>query len=274
MSSKPIVLWTPKATLTSDEACTSIIQYSLAPPPSAIPTPYQSQATSPSQTSLSYVPPLAFFCIRALVEYVDQLHTLGPFRRPYQPPADGHDFDILQALIPSYRPHSSHHSEFDLRVVDPRLWAAIAQIFENLPEAFRRYTLPLSDTHLPLLQEIPNTEHFSLITVLSLGRRRELTDDTVVMLRHLYTLAALDASVTALGSLGVQRLAKCLTWGDEEEERAPQRRGPWGLRVLYLRDCINIDDEVLQWLLRFPLLSVVGGSSNSVPLHLIDPTCV
>ena len=53
MSSKPIVLWTPKATLTSDEACTSIIQYSLAPPPSAIPTPYQSQATSPSQTSLS-----------------------------------------------------------------------------------------------------------------------------------------------------------------------------------------------------------------------------
>ena len=134
MSSKPIVLWTPKATLTSDEACTSIIQYSLAPPPSAIPTPYHSQATSPSQTSLSYVPPLAFFCIRALVEYVDQLHTLGPFRRPYQSPADGHDFDILQALIPSYRPHSSHHSEFDLRVVDPRLWAAIAQIFENLPE--------------------------------------------------------------------------------------------------------------------------------------------
>lgn len=265
MSLRPIVLWTPQAKLTSDDACTSIVQYPLALPPSTIRPPYQPspEDTANATSSLSYVPPLSYFCIKTLIDYADQVHELGPSRLRYERPAGRHDFDILQALIPTYRPFdSANHQGFDLRVVDPRLWAVLAQIFENLPGFFRSYTLPLSDPYLPMLQTIPSTEHFSLITVLSLSRCRELTDDTVQELRHLHTLSAFDASVTALGSWGVQRLSKCLSWSDADgsANQPPVRRGPWGLRVLYLKDCINIDDEVLQWLPRFPLLSVVGGS--------------
>ena len=263
MSLKPIVLYTPKPTLTSDEACTTIHKYQLAPAPSAARTPYQSEphtvniTTSPS---LSFVPSLAYFCIKAIVEYPEQLYTLGPQRVLYTPPNDGHDFDIIQALIPSYRPFSSEDvQDLDLRRVDPRLWAVLVQIFNELPETFREYNLPLSDVHMPLLQMIPSTQYFSLVTVLTLSGCDELTDDNAVKLRHLHLLAALDASATALGSYGIQRLAKSLSWSDGGEDQCPERRGPWGLRVLFLRNCMNIDDEVLRWLPRFPLLSVVGA---------------
>ncbi len=255
MAQPPIVLWTAKAILTSDDACTTILQYKLASLPSATQAPYY---CPPSAPTLSYVPPLVYFCIKTLLEYPDQVYLLGPARLPYHQPTDGHDFDILQALIPTYRPFSPHHRDFDLRVVDPRLWAVLAQIYRDLPAAFREYHLPLSDVHLPLLQAIPSTDHFSLVTVLSLAKCRELTDDTVLELRHLHTLAALDASVTALGTWGVQRLARSLSWTDGDDEQRPERRGPWGLRVLYLRDCINIDDKILGSLSHFPLLSVVG----------------
>ncbi|KAI0748086.1 hypothetical protein C8Q80DRAFT_1170076 [Daedaleopsis nitida] len=251
MSLRPIVLWTPRTTLTSDDACTSIVQYSLPLPPSTIRAPYQSspEDTANETSGLSYVPPLSYFCIKTLVDYPDQIHELGPARLRYERPAGRDDFDILQALIPTYRPFdSANHRGFNLRVVDPRLWAVLVQIFENLPCLFRNYTLPLSDPHLPMLQTIPSTEHFSLITVLSLSRCRDLTDDTVQELRHLHTLSAFDASVTALSSWGE---------GDSSANNPSVRRGPWGIRVLYLKDCINIDDEVLHCLPRFPLLSVV-----------------
>ncbi len=270
---KPIVLWTPTATLTSDEACTSIYQYQLPPPPSSIRAPYQSQPTATS--SLSYVPPLQYFCIQALIQWPDQVHALGPARLRYQPPSHRNHFDILQALIPTYRPFSPDHDDLDMRLVDPRLWAVLAQIYADLPPAFRTYTLPLSDVHLPLLQRIPSSSHFSLITVLSLSRCRQLTDDTVIELRELHTLAALDASVTALGSWGVYRLAKTLSWSDGEDDEAPQRRGPWRLRVLYLNNCLNIDNKVLSYLSRFPLLSVVGvWSPMFVPQRIYSPVNV
>lgn len=254
---KPIVLWTPTATLSSDEACTSIYHYQLPPPPSSIPAPYHTEPTS--SKSLSYLPPLQYFCIRALIEWPDQVHALGPARLPYQAPSNHSQFDILQALIPNYRPFSSDHDAIDMRLVDPRLWAVLVQIYNQLPPLFRTYTLPLSDVHLPLLQRIPSTSHFSLITILSLSRCRQLTDDTVVELRELHTLAALDASITALGSWGVYRLAKSLSWTDGEDDEPPQRRGPWGLRVFYLNNCLNIDNKVFSHLSRFPLLSVVGA---------------
>ncbi|PIL23964.1 hypothetical protein GSI_13715 [Ganoderma sinense ZZ0214-1] len=252
---KPIVLWTPTTTLTSDDACTSIYRYQLAPPPSSIRPPYHIDHTA--SKPLSYLPPLKYFCIKALVEWPDQVHVLGPAQLRYQAPSLHNHFDILQALIPAYRPFSPHHDDLDMRLVDPRLWAVLTQIYHQLPPPFRTYTLPLSDIHLPLLQRIPSTSHFSLITILSLSRCRMLTDDTVVELRQLHTLAALDASVTALGSWGVYRLARTLSWSDEEDDEAPQRRGPYGLRVLYLNNCLNIDNKVLSYLSRFPLLSVV-----------------
>ncbi|RPD66111.1 hypothetical protein L226DRAFT_557339 [Lentinus tigrinus ALCF2SS1-7] len=256
MSLPPIVLWAPKAALASDGACTSILQYQLASAPSSTQAPYY-QSPQETNDTLSYIPPLVYFCIKSMLEYPDQIHALGPGRLIYERPTDGHDFDILQALIPTYRPFSAHHADFDLRVVDPRLWAVIVQIYEGLPAVFREYNLPLSDAYLPLLQAIPSTNNFSLVTVLSLAKCRELTDDTVLELRHLHTLSALDASVTALGTWGMQRLAKSLSWTDGDGGQCPERRGPWGLRVLYLKDCINIDDEVFDCLSHFPLLSVI-----------------
>ncbi|KAI0374851.1 hypothetical protein BV20DRAFT_1032912 [Pilatotrama ljubarskyi] len=256
MTSKPIVLWTPKATLASDDACTTILQYKLPPAPSTIRPPYQSPHDSDPAVRLRYVPPLAYFCIKALAEYPDEVHSLGPARVRYQAPRSRTQFDILSALIPTYRPFDRDSDAFDLSSVDPRLWAVLIQ-----------YTLPLSDVHVPLLQSIPSTQHFSLVTVLCLTRSRVLTDDTVLELRHLHTLAALDVSVTALGTWGVQRLAKSLAWSEADESRAAGRRGPWGLRILDLRDCINIDDKVFYWLTRFPLLSVTCGAPYA---HLGD----
>ncbi|KAI0336492.1 hypothetical protein GY45DRAFT_406277 [Cubamyces sp. BRFM 1775] len=262
MSYKPIVLWAPKAKLASDGACTTILQYELPPAPSTIRPPYQSPNNA--EVRLRYVPPLAYFCMKALAEYPDELHSLGPAKLQYQAPHSRDQFDILSALIPTYRPFSPHVNGFDLSLVDPRLWACLVQLYEGLPPVFRQYTLPLSDVHLPLLQAIPSSTHFSLITILSLRRCRILTDDNAVELRHLHTLAALDASMTGLGTWGIQRLAKSLTWSDAEDDRPSQRRGPWGLRILYMRDCMNVDDGILSWLAHFPLLCVVGASSVTV----------
>ncbi|KAI0362050.1 hypothetical protein OH77DRAFT_1389878 [Trametes cingulata] len=272
MTSKPIVLWTPKPTLASDDACTTILQYKLPPAPSTIRPPYQS--LHDADVKLRYVPPLTYFCLKALAEYPDEVHALGAARLRYQAPRSRSQFDILSALIPTYRPFDRDSDAFDLSFVDPRLWAVLIQVYEDLPPVFHEYTLPLSDAHMPLLQSIPNTSHFSLVTILILSRCRVLTDDTVLELRHLHTLAALDVSVTALGTWGVQRLAKSLAWSEADPDRPAERRGPWGLRILDLRNCINVNDKVFYWLARFPLLSVVGeqhdasSRTNVCPLDL------
>ena len=259
---KPIVLFVPKRTLETDDACTTIHQYPLAPAPSAVRPPYQQpfQSSPHNSTSLRYVPPLCYFCIRHLFEYPQDLHALGPACLPYSYPTKRDDFDIIQALIPSYRPFSleGQGQEPDLRLMDPRLWATLVQIYDGLPPVFRTYTLPLSDPFMPLLQKIPSTEHFSLITTLTLRGCSELTDDTAIELRHLHTLVALDASGTALGTLGMRRLAKSLSWGEGDDLPLPERRGLWNLRVLYLRNCINTENGIFGLLPRFPLLSVVG----------------
>ncbi|KAH9854184.1 hypothetical protein C2E23DRAFT_727251 [Lenzites betulinus] len=257
MNHKPIVLWEPKATIASDDACTTILQYKLPRAPSTIRPPYQ--PPHGSEIKLRYVPPLVYFCMRALAEYPDQIHALGAARLFYEAPRSADQFDILSALIPTYRPFDGNSEDFDMTLVDPRLWAVLVQVFEGLPPVFRQYKLPLSDAHLPLLQTIPSTKHFSLITCLSLTRCKTLTDDTVMELRHLHTLAALDVSATGLGTWGISRLAKSLAWTETGFAQSAERRGPWGLRVLDLRNCINIDDKVFQWLDRFPLLSVVGA---------------
>ncbi|KAL1947855.1 hypothetical protein VTO73DRAFT_13579 [Trametes versicolor] len=259
MNHKAIVLWDPKKNtkLASDDACTTIIQYELPRAPSTIRPPYQSP--HPPDVRLRYVPPLAYFCIKALAEYPDEMHSLGAARLRYEAPWSRSQFDILSALIPSYRPFDEAESDedFDLSPVDPRLWAVIVQVYEGLPDDFRHYTIPLSDAYLPLLQTIPSTKHFSLITALSLGRCKVLTDDTIIQLCQLHTLAALDASATAVGTWGISRLSKSLNWSEADATHPAQRRGPWGLRILYLRDCINVDNKILPLLAHFPLLSVV-----------------
>ena len=82
-------------------------------------------------------------------------------------------------------------------------------------------------------------------------------NDTISELRDMHCLTALDVGKTALSSWGVSRLAKSLI-RKPAEDIVRRISGPWTLRILCLRDCMNIDDDVYHGLVLFPLLSVVG----------------
>ncbi|KAK0459717.1 uncharacterized protein EV420DRAFT_285768 [Desarmillaria tabescens] len=199
----------------------------------------------------NYVPPPVYFCIRALIPSPEQVHNLGPCSLNYDPPSSESDFDIIKALIPSYK-----DSRFTVSRVDPRLWATLIQLYStSLPECFEYYPIPLSDIYLPLLQQIPSTSDFTLITILELPDCEELTDSSISQLRHLSSLCALEASGTALTDYGVSVLSKTVGWYDDD-----RRRGPWPLRILRLRSCRGITHKVFHCIKNFQLLAVLGMS--------------
>ncbi|KZT68117.1 hypothetical protein DAEQUDRAFT_812282 [Daedalea quercina L-15889] len=252
--SRSIRLWRPRQTRTSDDAGITILKCTLPQvPPKA--SPYE-LATSGRERP-SYLPSLTYFCIQALLDYPDQVHTLGPLRLTYRPPENPEAHDILRELIPFYR----QGQPLDLMQVDPRLWAVLVQLYDDLPAQLRVYTLPLADRYLLSLQRIPPTASFALVTVLELPGCKELTDENVVLLKGLHNLCAFDASGTALSAWSVKTLAKTLTITEEDEGAGTgpgvYRRGPWGLRILSLRNCMNVNNEVFECLTMFPLLSVV-----------------
>lgn len=266
--SKSILLRDPTITITSDEAGTTVVKSVLPPPPN--PGLYESRPLKPPRGP---PPSLAYFCVRALLECPEQIHRLEGIQIRYELPHTGPEQDILHALIPLYNPlafvDGTHQQEsldtafreLNWEEIDPRLWAVIVQVFSNLPNLFYLYATALSDKHLPLLQQIPSTTHFSLVTVLDLPGQPELTDNTITQLKNLHTLCAIDASCTSLSAHGIARLANTLTWADDA---SGERRGPWGLRMLRLRKCSNIKDDVLPHLAAFPLLSVVGKLFSQV----------
>ncbi|TEB06326.1 hypothetical protein FA13DRAFT_1172334 [Coprinellus micaceus] len=131
--------------------------------------------------------------------------------------------------------------------MDPGMWAALVQLYDNLPDYMRTFAIPLRDSHMPKLQSIPCTARFSMITVLEAPACRNLCDDNIANLKELSSLAALDASGTRLTSHGIKALA--FTMHDDI--------GPWGLRVLDLRECAGITTDVYALLSKFPLLTVV-----------------
>lgn len=261
---RPITLWRPSRTEGSQGS---------SPPPN-IPPPYQAHTRfldESANDTLKYIPSLKFFCIRKLLEYPDEVYRLGTTRIHYQPPESLQEFDLLRALMPSFRHQGQEDSitaedyfQFDLTTVDPRLWAILIQLLDNVPDSLRIYRLSLCDAHLPLLQQIPSTPTFSLVTILELGGRSEVTDDTITELGRLNGLGALDLSRTSISSWGIIRLCKMLKLSEpESNEEGPRLKGPWGLRVLYLKDCMNIKEDVLGGLNKFPLLSVVGEQPDT-----------
>jgi hypothetical protein len=254
--SRRIILWDARlhSTQSSDEAGTSIIKSTLPPP---IPTlgPYESTNDLPH----AYVPSLAYFALKKLVDFPDQVHVLGSIRLPYHPPSSALSYDILRELIPNYDPTDP---DSDLTQVDPRLWATLIQVYFDLPDAFRTYRIPLSDKHVLSLQRIPSSDHFSLITILDLPDCPELTDETIIELKHLSGLSALDASGTTLSAHGIKGLSRTLMWSGHEPPAERERRGPWGLRILNLRNCVNVDSVIFSCLSKFLLLSVVGESRH------------
>ncbi|TFY82094.1 hypothetical protein EWM64_g1917 [Hericium alpestre] len=269
MTSKgPIILWHNHTEQRTDDAGTTILT-SICPPPALFdPGPYEDTRRDADRDSnpLRYVPSLAYFCIKSLLQYPDQIHGFGSPRIAYERPAISLTYDILRALVPSYDPWPEEGVEdsLDLPKVDPRLWAVIVQVFTNLPDEFRVYPIALSDKHLPLLQHIPQRDDFSLLTILELSHCSHLTDDTILELKALHGLCALDASETPLSAQGILRLSRTLAWADGHDN-ASSRRGPWQLRILYLRNCKNVKNAVFDALPAFPLLSIVDlrGSSCS-----------
>jgi hypothetical protein len=244
---RPILLWTPNQSIASDDAGTTILKYAL--PHTNFTAPYELN----QPIIYHYVPSLTYFVIKKLIEYPDQVN-IGRVRLRYQPPSSPSSYDILRALIPDF--DLNPDSTFSLDRVDPRLWAVLIQVYTNLPEVLRIYHIPLSDRHLPILQRVSSTSEFSLITVLDLSGCSQLTDDTILELKVLNSLCAMDASATELSGYGIKRLSNSLGWSESE------KRGPWCLRMLRLRNCKKVDNSVFTSLFNFPLLSVVGSSAN------------
>ena len=200
--------------------------------------------------ALDYVPSLQYFCLKSLYPNVDLIEMSGTSLFPFH--SDTH-MAWLKGLIPFF---TSDMCDEDLKYVDPRLWGTLIQLYFMLPSCFRTYTLPLSDIHLSQLQAIRSTPEFTLITVLDLSSRSELTDNTIGELKPLTNLCVLDLSLTGVGSWGVKKLSMCLVRSNDG------RIGPWGLRVWSLRGCIKVDDTVKDALARFPLLCAVGVLSS------------
>jgi hypothetical protein len=255
--SKPIILWCPQRSVSSDDSCTTIVKYSCSTGKTA-PAPYESDQTLAHSDSICYIPSLQSLCLKVLTEFPSQLHALESTRLLYKPPEHDGDYDLLRELISAYGTDPPIPDQDILKTVDPRLWATLVQVYTGLPETFRTYEIPLADVHLPLLQEISSTAYFTLITVLELSGRRELHDDTVFNLGQLHSLAALDVSATTLSSWGVKTLAKTILNKPLSSSSNQALSGPWSLRMLSLRNCRQVDDNALPSLLQFPLLSVIG----------------
>ncbi|KAF9227937.1 hypothetical protein BS17DRAFT_813810 [Gyrodon lividus] len=262
---KPIVLWNTKrhTSHVTDDAGISI-KKSLLPPPVRTP---KYNVHEPTFTGA--VPPLAYFCIKALASFPDQLHTLAHFRLSYRD-------DLACALLP-LRPQpddqihqGSNTPHFDTTALDPRLWVTFAQVMHPLPEQLHDLDLPLGDIHLPLLQQMLNTPNFSLLTLLSLPNCKDVSDDTIGELRRLNSLAALDLRGTNITAYALTVLARGLSWTDDDDLASRRRTGLWGLRILSLHNCTSIDDKVVSVLPKFPLLSAVGKKNlfHPAPLSL------
>ncbi|KAF9564652.1 hypothetical protein CPC08DRAFT_684882 [Agrocybe pediades] len=224
------MLFTPKRSVQQDGSIISTC------PPSYIPGPYH-YASPPQPTSL------VALCIQALHHYPDQVHHL-PLRIYLRNPS------LIHQLVP------------DPLLLDPRLWATLIQVYDGLPAHLASFSLPLADTHLPLLQSIPSTPTFSLLTLLSLPACSQLTDETITQLKFLHTLTAFDASNTSISSYAITSLVATLQI-EEDDHSAREHRGPWQIRLLSLRNCRKITNDAFPAFVKFPLLSVLDLRGTS-----------
>lgn len=240
--STPIILWNNKVKEECDDAGISIRKTVLAPP---VPKrfPYESQTLPRKKCG---VPPLSYFCIIALKDVAEQLHVLGLARLHLRKETGRKK--LLNLLLPGWNtPH------FSFLHVDPRIWAAIVQIYSNIPSELAIYPIDLSDPHLPMLQQIPSTPDFTLISILDLQRSKQLTDDNIIVLNSLSNLSALDISDTRVSAYAIRVLSRALGFDGDGEPR-----GPWGLRILKMKDCYSVSSPIMDYLESFPLLCVVG----------------
>lgn len=213
-------------------------------PNSIPPGLYESSHGAGAPTHMGPVPPLAYFCIRTLLNYADQVHGFGSHRIRCQP-------DVLRALSPP----TFRNLGAPIRCLcklDPRLWSILVQVYSGLPRGLQNYYIPLGDRHLPLLQAIPSTPSFALITVLNLAQC--VSDETSHALKSLHGLCALDISQTSISHLGIRHFAPTIT-----SKPSDPRFGTQGLRILRLCNCPKITDKVIDAVSNFPLLAILGS---------------
>ncbi|KAJ8463394.1 hypothetical protein ONZ45_g17597 [Pleurotus djamor] len=245
-----IQLYTASKTLANDDAGTQITKSTLAPVPPKYPYPV------PEHRPFRHVPSLSLLCLLSLYAACpDQLSLLNGLRLNLRQQNDPSEFDLIQALVPDFDPNT-----FQSTQLDPRLWVSLAQVYDNLPQVLRTYHIPLSDEHLLLLQRVQSTPTFSLITIVNLTGCVRLTDETIIQLKQLRSLVALDASSTSVSDNGIKALAGTIFWSEDDASY----RGPSSLRILRLRSCKRVTDNVLHIIPRFPLLCLVGTSISSM----------
>lgn len=191
------------------------------------------------------VPSLSSICLQILGDLPDPLEVNLGFRL-------------------HYRSEITPPSSFSLH---PNLWICLVQLYDNLPACLRSYNIPLYHPHLPLLQRVHSTSLFSLLTILDLPACPDLTDNSISNLKFLHSLVAFDASETTLSSYAVKVLARTLVYTQYDTTR----RGPWFLRILRIRNCKNIDNDVYDHISLFPLLSVVGAFFTSQSAYSPHP---
>lgn len=210
------------------------------------------------------VPSLVWFCLQCISDFPDQVQL--PCKLTYRPAIHRppKNFRLVDRLLTSAltrrheNPDVDMDDKFNLSRLDPRLWVVTVQIFDHIPSELRTYTIPLNDELLPLLQCVPNTATFSLLTILELPGCLALTDNSITDVKGLHTLVAFDASRTAISARGILALARTLQANDSSEVTR-KLRGPWALRILRVKHCARIDDGIYSSLSLFPLLSVVGA---------------
>jgi hypothetical protein len=237
LRSKPIVLLPVRARQAADDHPTRRIPN---PAPLGL---YESVHGAGASVREESIPPLAYFCIRSLAHYADQVSSLGSLRIRCQP-------EVLGALSPSTFRGINAVTRC-LCKLDPRIWSIIAQVYSDLPEGLRNYYIPLGDRHLPLLQAIPPTSSFALITVLDLTNC--ISDETSHALKSLHRLCALDISNSSISHLGIRHFAPTAT-----NNPTDPRCGTWGLRILRLCNCPEITDQVMDAISNLPLLTLLG----------------
>ncbi|KDQ06687.1 hypothetical protein BOTBODRAFT_192902 [Botryobasidium botryosum FD-172 SS1] len=237
----PIVLGAPAVNTSSlDGSRTAVTSANLGS------APYAEGRYVGSVPARNPVPTLSHFCVLALVSYADQIPAMEarPSYKRWQ------RLDLLKTLLG--KNYEVEDGSVNFSHLDPRLWAILLQLYENLPPIFLRYNIPLGDKWLPFLQRIQPSKAFTLIVTLDLSSQKCLTDDSIVNIKSLHQLSTFDCSNTRITSRGVEQLSKTLPFRDGKE-----KIGPWKLRVWYMRCCIYIDDGVGRFLVKSPLLCLV-----------------
>ena len=202
---------------------------------------------------LSMVPSLLGLCLRRLSVYPDHAHLLPAQLRLKH--------GLVQELLEDG--------------IDDALWATLVQVFVTLPPALSSHSVGLDNPHIAMFQRLATTASFSLLTVLQLPGCADVADSSIVRLtKPLRTLAYLDVSRTSLSAYGIELMANC-----QQHDENNMHSGPLALRVLYMRGCEAVTDDIYSQLARFPLLSVVGmcycwlSMTGSSIIDLCDTQC-